>query len=115
MHKPVINRLSARKSINNSTSLVSFYIPNTTRPCDFSKMVNSEISKTHNIKSRQTQQGFQDSLQAVSTHTNRINTIPKNGVAIFTGNTTEGFENVIIEPPRPLDRFLYSCDNKFCL
>jgi peptide subunit release factor 1 (eRF1) len=83
-------------------------------------MINSEISKTPNIKCRQTRQGVQDALQAVSTHVKRITTIPKNGLAIFAGNTTDGFESVALEPPRPVDRFflLYHYNdikNKFYL
>jgi peptide chain release factor subunit 1 len=111
--RPLINRLISRRSLNNSTSLITFYVPPTTRLIDLNKMVNSEISKTPNIKSRQTRQGVQSSLQAISTHMKNMKTIPSNGVAIFSGPTTEGFESFIIEPPRPIDRFFYRCDNSF--
>lgn len=115
MFKPIINRLLTRKSVNNSTSLITLYVPCTTRVCDLSKMVNSEISKISNIKSRQTRRGVQDAFQIVSSHVKGIKEIPNNGVAIFAGNTTEGFESVVIEPPRPINSFFYRCDNKFCL
>ena len=115
MLKPLANRLVTQKSLNNSTSLVTFYVPNTTKVSDFSKMVNSEISKASNIKDRQTRQGVQEALQAVSTHVKRMKTIPSNGVAIFTGSTTEGFESIAVEPPRPINQFFYRCENKFCV
>lgn len=113
MLKPTIDRLVNQKSLNNSTSLVTFYIPNTTKVSDLSKRVNSEISKAPNIQLRQTRQGVQDALQAVLTHVKRLKTVPHNGIAIFAGQTTEGFESVAVEPPRPIDRFFYRCDNQF--
>lgn len=113
MLRPLANRLLTEKSVNNSTSLVTFYIPPNTRISDFCKTLKSENSKTSNIKSRQTRQGVQDALQAVSTHVKRMKTLPLNGVAIFAGPTTEGFTSVCVEPPRPIDSFFYRCDNKF--
>jgi peptide subunit release factor 1 (eRF1) len=113
MLRPLANRLLTEKSVNNSTSLVTFYIPPNTKVSDLSKRINLEVSKTPNIKSRQTRQGVQDALQAVSTHVKRMKSLPSNGVAIFAGPTIEGFTSVCVEPPRPIDSFFYRCDNKF--
>ena len=113
--KLLITHLKAQKSQTNTTSLVTLYVPSTTKINDLSKMINSEISKTSNIKLRQTRQGVQDALQAVSTNIKKLKEIPTNGLAIFTGHTSETFESISIEPPRPIDRFIYLCDNKFCL
>lgn len=115
MLRPLVNRLVTQKSLNNSTSLVTLYVPPTTKVPDLSKKINLEISKTPNIKSRQTRQGVQDALQAVSTHVKRMKTLPQNGIVIFTGPTTDGFTSVAVEPPRPIDSFFYRCDNKFCV
>lgn len=109
----LVKHLQTCKSLNNSTSLITLYVPNTTKVTDLAKMVNLEISKTPNIKSRQTRQGVQDALQAVSTHVKRLKNIPGNGLAIFTGDTVCGFETTAVEPPRPVDRFFCRCDNKF--
>lgn len=113
MLSSLVKRLQACKSVNNSTSLVTFYVPPTTKVCDFSKLVDLERSKAPNIKSRQTRQGVETALQAVSTQVKRFKTLPANGVAIFTGSTLTGFESVAVEPPRPIDRFFYRCDNQF--
>ena len=113
--KPLIAHLKVQKSQTNTTSLVTLYVPASTKIIDLSKMINSEISKTSNIKLRQTRQGVQDALQAVSTTLKKLREIPTNGLAIFTGHTSENFESIAIEPPRPIDRFIYVCDNKFCL
>ena len=106
-------QLVTMRSRINSTSLVTFYVPPTTRMADFSKMVNLELSKTPNIKSKQTRDGVSTALQAVSSQIKRMQSVPANGVVIFAGETEEGFQNVAIEPPRPIDRFFYRCDTKF--
>lgn len=110
-----IKTLTTHRSLSNSTSLVTMYIPGNTRVSDVTKMVNSEISKTPNIKSQQTRQGVQDALQAILTNVKSVSYFPSKGVALFAGNTTEGFISTAIEPVNPIDRFFYRCDNKFCL
>ena len=76
-------------------------------------MINSEITKVSNIKSRQTRQDVQDALQAILTNVKGISHFPSNGGALFAGNTKEGFISKAIEPAHPIDRFFYRCDNKF--
>jgi len=77
-------------------------------------MVNSEISKTTNIKSRQTRQDVQDALQSVLSNVkNNNNKFPTNGIALFSGHTTEGFITECVHPIKPIDRFFYRCDTKF--
>lgn len=115
MTHQLIKSLSIAKSSTNSTSLVTLYIPNSTKIIEVSKMITSEISKTVNIKSRQTRQGVQDALQAVSSQLKRFASIPNNGLAIFTGQTSDGLISVSVEPVRPIDRFMYHCDSKFCV
>lgn len=110
-----IKTLATHRSVCNSTSLVTMYIPGNTRVCDITKMVNSEISKVHNIKSRQTRQDVQDALQAILTNVKSVSQFPSNGVALFAGSTTEGFISKAIEPVHPIDRFFYRCDTMFYL
>lgn len=109
----MLRTLTAARSLNNSTSLITMYIPGSTKLSDLSKMITTEIAEASNIKSRQTRQGVQDALQSVSTHVKSMKKLPSNGVVIMTGETTTGFENTIVEPKRPIDRFFYRCDNKF--
>jgi peptide chain release factor subunit 1 len=109
----MLRTLALAKSLHNNTSLITMYIPGNTRIPDLSKMINSEISESTNIKSRQTRQGVQAALQSISTHIKCMKKLPPNGIVIMTGETTTGFENTLIEPKRPIDRFFYRCDNKF--
>lgn len=115
LHRHSIKALATYHALSNSTSLVTMYIPGDTRVSDVTKMVNSEISKAPNIKSRQTRHGVQDALQAILTNIKGISCFPSNGVALFAGNTTEGFITTAIKPLHPIDRFFYRCDNKFYL
>lgn len=76
-------------------------------------MITSEMAQSHNIKSRQTRQGVQDSLQAISTQIKGVRKLPSNGVVLLAGETTEGFVNETIVPLRAIDRFFYRCGSKF--
>ena len=110
-----IKTFATHRSLSNSTSLVTMYIPGNTRVPDVTKMINSEISKTPNIKSRQTRQDVQDALQAILTNVKGTTRFPSNGIALFAGNTIEGFVTEAIQPTHPIDRFFYRCDTKFYL
>lgn len=111
----LVRQLSGCRSVNNSTTLITMYVPGSTRHSDVTKMITAEISKAPNIKSRQTRQGIQDALQSVSSQLKRFGTFPANGVVILAGTTTEGQQSLTIEPPRPIDRFFYRCDTLFYL
>jgi peptide chain release factor subunit 1 len=110
-----IKTFATYRSLANSTSLVTMYIPCNTRVHDITKMINSEISKAPNIKSRQTRQDVQDALQSILTNIKGYNKFPPTGIALFAGNTTEGFINKVVEPTNPINRFFYRCDTKFYL
>lgn len=113
MLKQQLKALATQRALSNSTSLVTLYVPGSTNPNDLVRMIRSELSKAPNIKIRQTRQGVQDALQAVLTNIKGLRQLPRNGVVIMTGQTTTHFESFIVEPPRPIDRFLYRCDTKF--
>jgi len=115
MLRRVIKQLSYLTSLNNSTSLVSLYIPKTTKVTDLSKMISSELSKASNVKCRLTRQGTEKALQSISTHLKSMTKFPDNGLIIFTGQTTDKYINQVIEPIRPVNRFLYRCESSFCL
>lgn len=113
MQRTSIQQLASYRSLNNSTSLITLYIPGSTRYSDVTKKISSEISVASNIKSRITRQSVQSAWQAVQSQFKTIKEIPTNGIIILVGDTKEKFINVVIEPPRPVDRFYYRCDNKF--
>src|SRR3972149_7656349 len=110
MLRQLITDLAGQRSYTNTTSLVTMYVPGTEKVPDVMKMVSSEMSKSTNIKSRQTRQNVQDSLQAISSQLKIINKFPENGVAFFAGSTEEKFVNTVIDPPSPINNFFYRCD-----
>jgi peptide chain release factor subunit 1 len=115
MLRRIVKQLSVLKSLDNTTSLVSLYVPTSTKVTDLSKMIASEISKVSNVKSRLTRQGTERALQSISTHLKSMNKLPNNGLIMFTGQTTDKYINQIIEPSKPVNRFLYRCESSFCL
>lgn len=115
MIRNIIKQLADSKSVNNSTSLVSLYLPKDSNFVDVTKMIMSEMSGSKNIKCRATRKGVHDSLQGILSNLKNYNKIPKNGLALFSGTTDEKKVNLVIEPINPVDRFFYRCDSKFCL
>ncbi|CAH6418207.1 Translation termination factor eRF1 [uncultured virus] len=111
----LIKRLVGRQSAVRSTTLITMYIPGSTKVPDVTRMITAEISQSKNIKSRQTRQGVQDSLQHISSQLTGINKFPTNGVVIVAGATNEGVVNTSFVPPRPIDRFFYRCGSEFYL
>jgi peptide chain release factor subunit 1 len=108
-----VRSLQAHRSLNNTTSLISFYIPSTSKIPDLNKFVTSETSQCSNIKSRITRQGVKDALQGIQSQLKLCKTIPDNGLVLFSGNTDEGSVTKTFQPDRPVNNFLYRCDNKF--
>lgn len=101
------------RSISNTTSLVTIYIPGKTLLTDVTNMLNLEISKAQNIKSKQTRNGVKESLNSILIYLKGLSKLPTNGLALFSGETQTGFIRRFIEPKQPVNRFMYTCDTKF--
>lgn len=73
-----------RQERSSSTTLISYYVKggqNHTAP-----FLKEEINQSANIKCKTTKNAVQDSLRAIQRHLKDMNTIPDNGLAIFSGN-----------------------------
>ena len=118
MDDNIYNNLSSAVSIDNTTSLVSLYIPSNTRIVpDLTRKISSEIAKSANIKARVTRQGVQSALSSILVSLKSL-TMPTNGVVFFAGETSYGTIMEKITPPstgQPINQFLYRCDSKFYL
>lgn len=114
----IIQELKSAVSVDNTTSLVSLYLPASTKIVDASKMISSEIAKSANIKARQTRRGVQAGLNSILTNLRTLN-FTERGVALFAGETSTGFISHMVFPPTDsasiasIQNFLYRCDNKF--
>ncbi len=83
-------------------------------------MLQSEYSLTQNVKSKQTRNNVLDALEKIMNHLKVLDKTPKNGLIVFCGNISEkeGSSDIklwSVEPPQPLNRKVYWCDQTFVL
>ncbi len=109
------------KSIRGSgTELISIYIPAGMNLAEESSKLRGEHSQSGNIKSKQTREHVQDSIDKIIQYLKLFRQTPKNGIAIFAGNVSDNpgktsIELFSIEPPFPLNVNIYRCDSTFLL
>lgn len=102
------------------TELVSVYIP---AGYDLIKIIQHLIQEkgtASNIKDAKTRANVQDSLERMIRHLRLFKKLPKNGLAVFSGNASESVNKIDIkvwsmEPPDELKTRLYRCDQTFVL
>lgn len=110
--------LNLDKIRGRHTELVSVYVP---AGYDLNKIINhlsQEQGTATNIKDKQTRDNVISSLEKAIRHLRVVGRTPANGIAIFSGNTSqkEGQPNIevfSIEPPEPLNTRIYRCDQTF--
>ncbi len=110
-----VKKLLPLRSLNNTTSLVTLYIPGKEQVAAMNTFVTKELSNTSNIKARVTRQGASDAWKSVASQLKHYKQFPKNGVVILAGTTNERKVSLAIEPPRPINRFWYKCERSFCI
>ena len=116
--KKIINELSLIRG--RHTELVSVYIP---QEYDINKVIQhlqQEQGTAQNIKSASTRTNVIDALERMIRSLRLYKQTPPNGLAIFSGNTSEREGKVdlnvwAIEPPKPIKTRLYRCDQTFVL
>ncbi len=116
--KRFIKKLEVYKG--RHTELVSVYIP---QDYDLNKILNhisQEQSTASNIKDSTTRKNVIDSLERMIQHLRLFKRTPDNGLAVFSGNTSEraGQQDInvfSIELPVPLKIRIYRCDKEFVL
>src|SRR5690242_5481893 len=114
MYTQLIKHLESAKSLS-STSLISLYIPSTTRLVDIKSKIQHEKTQAQKIKTKLTRVGIEQALQSIESELKLHSKIPKNGLVIFSGQTKSDFVFESIEPPRPVCHFKYRCESVFCL
>jgi peptide chain release factor subunit 1 len=108
----------ARKE-GRGTELVSLYIPPGRQVSDVLATLKQEYGTASNIKSDTTRKNVQDAITKVMQRLKLFREIPKNGLVIFSGAIpqngpgSERIETYVIEPPEPINIWLYRCDNRF--
>jgi len=102
------------------TELISVYIPHDYDLTKIIQHLEQEKSTAMNIKSSTTKNNVTGALERMIQHLRLFKDVPKNGLAVFSGNVAEqegreDFEVFSIEPPVQLNTRLYRCDKNFVL
>ncbi len=115
--KRVLEELSNKSG--RGTELVSLYIPPRKAIHEVITTLREEYGTASNIKSDTTRNHVLDALTRTMQRLKLYNFTPDNGLVVFCGALpTNGFGSEVITlhevvPPKPLQTFLYRCDDHF--
>lgn len=103
------------------TELISLYVPPKRAISDIVRDLREEASTAANIKSKTTRKNVMDAIESILQRLKLFKEPPKNGLVIFCGYIPHGapgnekMEIYVLEPPLPINIYLYRCDSKFVL
>lgn len=103
-----------------ATELVSLYVPPGKQISDVMSYLRNEYAQSSNIKSRTTRKNVMWAIESLMGRVRQFKEPPKNGVGFFVGSKAVGADKseavtFIVEPPEPLNTYLYRCDSTFFL
>ena len=117
--RKILSELSTKKG--KGTELVSLYIPPKKALHEVTSSLRDEYGSASNIKSDATRTHVQDALTKTMQRLKLYKNSPDNGIIIFTGalpTNGPGSEEVFLHeviPPKPVQAYLYRCDDHFHL
>jgi len=102
------------------TELISLYIPPTKQIHDVTSYLRNELSESQNIKSKTTKKNVLSAIESILSRLKTFKQLPENGLVFFVGHKSIGSDQTtmvayVIEPPMPIQTFLYRCDSLFYL
>lgn len=115
--KRISKKLDASKG--NGTSMVTLVIPPKESMQHIMGFLNKEQAEAANIKSKQTMTSVQSAITSTREKLKLYKHTPDNGLVIFCGqilmedNKTEKKQTYDIIPFRPVQSFVYKCQNRF--
>jgi peptide chain release factor subunit 1 len=103
-----------------ATELISLYVPPKKQISDVMSYLRNEYAQSSNIKSRTTRKNVMWAIESIMGRVRAYKESPPNGVAFFVGSKAIGADKsepvtFIVEPPEPLNTYLYRCDSTFYL
>lgn len=109
---------SIKELRGRGTELISLYIPPDKQIHDVAAYLREEMSQSSNIKSKSTKKHVQAALKSILSKLKYFKEPPPNGLIFFVGHiSTSGDQTDMIseslEPPQPVETFLYRCDSEF--
>lgn len=119
-YEKMLTDLQEKESPDGSTCLISLYVPPARAIADFVQELTDEVGTATNIRSKFTQKNVISALRNVIGKLRLYgHKSPASGIAIFAGVTADSghkdykIESYVFEPPEPISRKLYVCDNRF--
>lgn len=114
--KKTLEKLEAKQG--SGTELISIYIPPDKQIHDVTAQLRDEFGQCANIKSKQTRTNVQSAISSILSRLRYYKNAPQNGMAVFCGTIQLGgdrtdLECTIIEPPEPLNLYMYRCSSNF--
>lgn len=102
----------------SGTELISLYIPPDKQIYDVTAQLKDEFGQCSNIKSKQTRTNVQSAISSILSRLKYYKNPPPNGMAVFCGTIQLGgdrtdLECTIIDPPEPLNLYMYRCSSGF--
>lgn len=122
-----IRRYEFRKALQEletlkgrGTELISLYIPPSKQIPDVVQYLREEYSTSANIKSKSTRKNVLAAIESIMSRLKGYRFPPDSGLVFFVGHVaTRGDQTQmytkIIEPPEPIQTFMYMCDSNFHL
>lgn len=100
------------------TELVSLYVPPTRQVSDVTNYLKQELSQSSNIKSKSTRKNVTSAIESILVRLKSFRTVPERGLVFFVGEKQAGADQTetvshVVEPPEPVETFLYRCDSRF--
>ena len=100
------------------TELISLYVPPSKQISDVTSYLRNELSESQNIKSKTTRKNVLSAIESIMSRLKTFKQPPENGVVFFIGHKSVGSDQTemvafVIEPPLPIQTFLYRCDSLF--
>ncbi len=113
-----LDEIAAAKG--RATELISLYVSPGKQISDVIAYLRNEYAQSSNIKSRTTRKNVMWAIESLMGRVRQFKEPPQNGVAFFVGNKAIGADKnepvtFIVEPPEPLNTYLYRCDSNFFL
>ncbi|HOS81244.1 MAG TPA: peptide chain release factor aRF-1 [Methanolinea sp.] len=114
--KKTLEKLQSKQG--SGTELISLYVPPDKQIHDVVAQLRDEFGQCANIKSKQTRTNVQSAISSILARLKYYKTPPPNGMAIFCGTIQlqgdrTDLECTIIEPPEPLNLYMYRCSSVF--
>ncbi len=102
------------------TELISVYIPPKRPISDVVAYLRDEYGTSSNIKSKTTRKNVMSAIESIMSRLKYFKMPPPNGLIVFVGHISKRGDQTemvsyVLEPPEPVQSFVYRCDSKFFL